>query len=142
MVHPPPYLQEYTLATFDRSLSACFLNLQKGTASLEFGTIFGIDLSRPSEAYGSYEYPQSPEAKIESRVHGSILHINHRGVQSVEGSHTTPCSMGATAKGAANARRHEREGVDEKDGDQRDDHEELGEAGVVMGSGTLEQLRC
>ena len=92
----------------------------------------------PTEAYGGNEYPQSPEAKIESRVHGRVLHID-RGVQSVEGSHaTTTYSM----KGATNTTGgHEREGVDEENGDQSYDHEELGEAGVVMVSGALEQLR-
>ena len=59
----------------------------------------------------------------------------------MEGSHTT-CSVGATAKGAADTGRHKREGIDEEDGDQGDDHEELGEAGVVVRSGALEQLRC
>ena len=94
--------------------------------------------SHPTKAYGSNDYPQSPEAEIDSHVHRGIVASSGRRVQGVESTHATACRVGT--KGTADGR-HERERVDKEDGDQSDHHEELREIVRVMGSGALEKLR-
>ena len=47
--------------------------------------------------------------------------------------------MGANTR---SDRRHKGEGIHKENGNKSDHHEELGEAGVVMRSGALEELRC
>ena len=102
----------------------------------------------PTKAHGSHENTKDPETNIENYVHrakvAAVRGHHHRGrVHRVERTHAAPGRVGTegTAGTTTPNTGDERERVDEEDGHECDDHQELGEVRVMVWRGALKKLR-